>query len=271
MNQIGQLAAYALWVGSSFAFIALVPTQDAPSFLSIYATGSLIAALFSIPIYTSWRSRTFDLIFVGACVLAIAATFAGFVFPAYWMAAVALNIVDFSVAQTGKPKTMMLSRILISLCALLLMVDFALALYLRLALCAVIIGWSTVIKEYEGHKFVKLCAGKVVLTALTCTLHYIPLIIIPHVAGQYAKFIYLAYAIAGSVVLKMQDFIIKNKVSKFEMADTNIRNLYYGICGIASISFFVAAIIVNPFISVFVLPIIALIVTIRIVDDVSWT
>lgn len=271
MSQIGQLAIYALWVASSFAFIAFVPAESAVLFLSTYATGSLMASLFSIPVYTSWRNRSFDFTVVTVSVLSIGSAFCDVMAPAYWMAAVALNIADFSISQAGRPKAVMISRLLIGLCALVLIFDFALALYIRLAACAATIGWSMLHKQYSGHETIRIDNQKLWLTVFTCALYYGPLIISPYFADRNAKIVYIAYSITGSVILRMHDFAIKARVTSSDSIAPKNSELYYAVCGVSGIVFFIAMFLLNPWYCFLIAPILALIAVIRIVNNVSWS
>lgn len=270
MSQIGQLAIYALWVASSFAFIAFVPADSAVLFLATYATGSLMVSLFSILVYTSWRNRSLDLLVVAVSILSIVGVFLGVVTPAYWMAAVALNIADFSISQAGRPKAVMVSRLLAGLCALFLIIDFALALYIRLAVCAATIGWSMLHKQYSGHEIIRIDNQKMLLTVLTCTFYYGPLIISPYFAEKNTKIVYIAYSIMGSVILKMHDFTIKGRVAGADLIKPNDSQIYYAICAISGIVFFTAMFLLNPWYCFLLSPILVLIASIRIVNNVSW-
>lgn len=271
MSQIGQLVIYALWVASSFGFIALVPAEIAVPFLSAYAMGSLMASLFTVPIYTSWRNKIFDLAVVSISILSIIGAFCGATAPAYWMAAVALNIADFSISQAGSPKAIIVSRLLIALCALVLIFDFSLALYFRLAICTAIIGWSMVYKQYSEPKSIRIDKNKFLLTALTCTLYFGPLIIIPYFANGHTKIVYIAYSITGSLILKMQDFAIKVRVASPGSMEVINSKLYYAICCISGIILFFVMSFINPWYCFITVPILILIAAIRIVNNVSWS
>lgn len=271
MSQIGQLVIYVLWVVSSFAFIALVPTEIAVPFLSAYAMGSFMISLFTVPIYTSWRNRIFDLVVASISILSITGAFWGATAPVYWMAAVALNIADFSISQAGSPKAVIVSRLLIGLCALVLIFDFALALYLRLAVCAATIGWSMIYKQYSKRKTICIDKNKFLLTTLTCTLYFGPLISIPYFAYEHTKMVYIAYSITGSVILKMQDFAIKLRVASPSSMEVVNSKLYYAICGISGITLFIVMFFLNPWYCFIIVPILVLITAIRIVDNVSWS
>ncbi len=268
--QIGHLAVYALWVIGSFAFVALVPHANAATFLSTYASGSLVASLFAIPIYTSWQRRWFDALFVCICLGSVVLAADGQMLLLYWMAAFALNIVDFSVAQTCRPRAVVIMRIIVSASALFLLFEFHLALVARLVICAAAIAWSIAHKAYEAEAPLKFDIKKFIFTALTCGLYYVPLASIPQITGRDAKVVYIAYAFSGSAILKLQDFMIKMRVADLVHSKDSDMKLYFFISIFAVILLFAILLLINPWYVLFCVPMIFLIATIGFVKNVAW-
>jgi hypothetical protein len=270
MTQMVQIAAYLIWVGCSFAFIACVPAAESHNFLSTYAAGSFAASMFSIPIYTNWRSRGFDILFSAACIVSIFGLVFGHVYALYIMAAIALNIVDFSVAQSKNEFAVVVMRVIIGGSALAIFVNFTFGLSFRLALCAIAIIWSTFHKDYGRRETGWFSAHKAGLTLITCSLYYIPLSLIPYMSNQAAKFVYILYALSGSIILKIQDYIIKMNVSRGTALRKENRTLYFSICATTILILAICLFMIKPWLVVLSIPIAGLVATIWIVDNVSW-
>ncbi len=265
-----QILVYILWVGCSFIFIACVPSAEAHNFLSIYAVGSFAASMFSIPIYTTWRNKMFDILFSTSCILSVAGLYFGYLIPLFFASAVAVNIVDFSVAQVQRSRAVIVMRLAISLSSLAVLIGFKFGLCLRLLICSLAIIWSTQHKDYSQREAGWFSTYKARLTAITCALYYIPLACTPHLAQQSPKFVYIVYAASGSIILKIQDYIIKMNVTRGSVAQRTDRTFYFMLCGATTVFLALALAWVNPLLIILCIPIIGLIATIWMVDNVSW-
>jgi hypothetical protein len=269
-NHFFDFFVYFLLSISSFLFLAFIPQNFAKEFLSHYSLSMMIVSVFAVVIYTGFRNRIFDLSISLFTFISCLATFCDTMIPFYWMAAISLSLSDFAISQTSNNRMQTFMRLLTSASCFIIIFDFFLALLVRTIICAAGLAWSSNNKQPSRFSFSVMDSRKAMLCVINVLFYYVPLSIIPHIVGVDVKATYLLYAIAGSMVLKIQDYIVKLRVAGVMRLKDGNGSWYYIVCGGTIICLGIALTFVAPKMIFLCVPMALLATGIRIVENVTW-
>lgn len=241
LNRSFPWLVFALFVASNFVFIFLSPNEDAALFLQTYALSSLICSFLATSIYFSIRKRNLDTIIIGTQItLMISAELISSDYISdiilYTLSASSMILAEFSISQTQNIKFLHIQRIGAAVSAVFLIYDFEAALVTRTMWFLVCFIYSIKIKAYNINSTFRIDNAMVFYSAVTCALYFGMLSITPEIFEENAKEVYILYSIVGNIVLKYQDYHLKNYI---------IRAQYYSMpnMGIISAIFFIAFLI----------------------------
>lgn len=247
---------FALFVASNFVFIFVSPNEDAALFLQTYALSSLICSFLATSIYFSIRRRNLDTIIVGVQItLMISAEFINSNYISdiilYTISASSMILAEFSISQTQNIKILHIQRMGAAASAVLLIYDFETALATRTVWFLVCFIYSIKIKKYIIKSTFQIDRAMVIYSAVTCALYFGMLSITPKIFEENAKEVYILYSIIGNIILKYQDYHLKNYIIRAQHYD--MPNM-----GIISAIFFVTFLITLASGSIISIPLLAL-------------
>jgi hypothetical protein len=215
---------YLGYVAGGFLTVVICPPELTHRFLVYYPLASLAFGIPFTTFFTGHRSRLVDVaIGTAALVVGVLAGTGLLPGPALYVAlAGALIASDYAAAQTESQSFLTASRALVVLSAPLLLVDFHLALAVRLAMAALSCLAASFFKNYQKRPTDSTgIRSKAAYAIGTNVVYFSTLASIPLLLAQDVKLAYVTFAIIGNIVLRMFDYEIKQRMSNENIMSRN--------------------------------------------------